>query len=156
MLEIVRMRALRMTYREIGERLGGLNHKSVYESHQRAKKYLYKELPEQVSAEVGVSVDELARFEELEFADARIRDLLEIADLCTKKESYFNAIQAIKATREYVEMIIKVRGIAAPERHEVAFTIEQVKERLRLVEAEVGPVSEAEVLAFDLNQKRVG
>jgi predicted transcriptional regulator len=152
---ILEMRRARMTYRAIAKELK-IDESSVRESHARAKKYLadsYGSLPATVRQ--GITADELVRIEELEFADARLRDYLEVYKKCMsgRKPSYFNAIQALNGSHKYFETIVKIQGVSAPVKHEVSVTVEDLRKRLEEIEGEIGAVSEAEILEFDLSKK---
>lgn len=100
------------------------------------------------------SVDrhEWRRIEESEFIDARIRDYLDIKEKALDEGQLRNAIEALNGAHKYMETLIKLQGISAPERREITITNELLVNKLAALEAEVGEVTDAEVVTYEINQ----
>lgn len=135
----------RWSLRQIAKHLG-LNYKTVHESYTSAMLKIDhlgfpKELPVGSSTRV-----EWRRFEEGEFIDARIRDYLDVYQTARNAGHLRTAVEALNGCHRYMETMIKLQGLAAPERHEISLSVDVLERELKRIEAEVGPIQEGEVV----------
>jgi DNA-binding CsgD family transcriptional regulator len=100
MQDVLEMRRSRMSFRAIGNQLN-VDESSVRESFNRALKYLAAE---------SITDDALVRIEEVEFADARIRDYLDMYDKYKDDEPH-TALTALGGAHRYFETLVKIRGM---------------------------------------------
>jgi hypothetical protein len=138
----------RMSLREIS-RVLNLNYKTVHEHYEDAMGKvgvlgLPKDLP------VTVDRHEWRRIEEAEFIDARIRDYLDTYKAARQEGHLRTAVEALNGCHRYMETMIKLQGISAPEKHQVQITVEDLRRQVELLEAEVGPVSEADIVQYSI------
>jgi hypothetical protein len=136
----------RWSLRQIARHLG-LNYKTVHESYTSALSKvdalgLPKELPVNTTTRL-----EWRRFEEAEFIDARIRDYLDTYNEARKARQYRAAVEALNGCHRYMETMIKLQGLAAPERHEITLSVDMLEKELKRIEAEIGPIIEGEIEA---------
>lgn len=140
MEQVLDLRRQRLSYRAIGKALG-LDATTVHECHQRALKHI-KESSFHVE---DVSSVELRRIEESEYIDGQLRRYQEIYDLCMREKRYRNAIEALNGAHRYLETLVKLRGIAAPQRHQIQMSMDELRAELVRIEAEIGPITDEEV-----------
>lgn len=120
---IVRMRAERRTFADIGARLGI----SAQQAHRLYEDQLQRE-PVQALAE--------HRAEELALIDAAVRDLLGIAT--DRTQSARSRIEAWSVIRSWAERRAKLCGLDAPVRQRIeVVTTDVVEQAIRELEAEI-------------------
>lgn len=143
MEQVLDMRRQRLSYREIGRALK-MHHKSVQETHMRALKYV-AELPKDVQAIPG---REMRRIEESEYIDGQLRRYHQLYDVCFDEKKYRSAIEALNGAHRYVETLIKLQGLNAPEKHDIRVSVEDLRNELMRIESQVGEITESDVVEY--------
>lgn len=131
----------RWTFRQIAKHLG-ISQVTVHEYYKAAiKKHgrELKDIPE-------LSSIEWMRFQESEFADARMRDYLDVYKEARETGQLRTAVEALNGCHKYMETMIKMKGMSAPEKREVTLTVDMLQAELARIENEIGPIVEGEVV----------
>lgn len=131
----------RWSFRQIAKHLG-LSYSTVNEAYYAAVKKHGRELKDIPE----LSQIEWIRFQESEFADARIRDYLDIYQQAKESGQLRTAVEALNGCHKYMETMIKMKGLAAPEKREVNLTVDMLQAELARIESEVGPIIEGETV----------
>lgn len=141
----------RWSFRQIANHLG-ITVAVVHEQYNTARSKVGAFTHDLSHMPTSVDRHEWRRIEESEFIDARIRDYLDIKDAAIEKEHLRTAVEALNGAHRYMETLIKLQGISAPEKREVTVTVDDLRKHLANLEGEVGAISEAEVLSYELEQ----
>ena len=148
--EILDFKAARWSLRKIARHLN-LNYSTVREHYLDALAKCGAETHDLTKLPTSLDRHEWRRIEESEFIDARIRDYLDIKERALNEGQLRNAVEALNGAHKYMETLIKLQGISAPERREITITNELLANKLAALEAEVGKVTDAEVVTYEIN-----
>ena len=140
----------RWSLRKIARHLN-LNYSTVREHYLDALAKCGAETHDLTKLPTSLDRHEWRRIEESEFIDARIRDYLDIKERALNEGQLRNAVEALNGAHKYMETLIKLQGISAPERREITITNELLANKLAALEAEVGKVTDAEVVTYEIN-----
>lgn len=142
---------LRWTFRQIADHLG-VTVAVVHEQYNAARSKVGAFTHDLSHMPTSVDRHEWRRIEESEFIDARIRDYLDIKEAAVDEGQLRTAVEALNGAHKYMETLIKLQGISAPEKREVTVTVDDLRKELQQYEAEDGPITEAEILEFTLTE----
>lgn len=131
----------RWTFRQIASHLG-VSATTVHEYYNAAMKKQARELKDIPE----LNHLEWMRVRESEFADARMRDYLDVYQKAISKGKLHIAVEALNGCHRYMETMIKMKGISAPEKREVTLTVDMLQAELARIEAEIGPIVEGEIV----------
>jgi len=140
MTQIMDMRAQRWSYRRIANALG-ISHVAAWQTHQRAIANMsLLDLPTDIPPPPDVATRlqaHLRRAEEVEFVEARITDYLEIFELSKAKGRLSVAVQALDGMHRYLETLLKLQGVAAPDQVQHTISIGDLQKQLKTIEGEL-------------------
>lgn len=139
----------RWSFRQIADHMG-ITVAVVHEQYNAARSRVGAFTHDLSNMPTSADRHEWRRIEESEFIDARIRDYLDIRDKAMEKEQYRNAVEALNGAHKYMETLIKLQGISAPEKREVTVTVDDLRAHWDRLQAEGITVTDAEVVSYEL------
>lgn len=145
--QVVSLRAKGETFRSIATTLG-IDLKNCHDSYVAGLKHMGIDVPKKLADDLGVGLNDFRRMEHSQAIEVATRSYWKIVDEAIKGRRVVDrdgdvvtiidpatAVTALNGLRPWIEMAIKLHGVAAPEQHQhqVTFTPEAIDaEILRL------------------------
>lgn len=131
MMEVMRLRDKNYSYPQIAQMLGKAV-STVHESHMSALNIVGIQIPRAVVDKS--SINEFRRLEMHSHAEAVMREYWETYKEARDRGQLKTAVEALNGLRGWSEMVIRLHGTSAPERHVYEINVAQVDEKIAELE----------------------
>lgn len=136
MMEVMKLRDKNYSYPQIAEKLGKAV-STVHESHMSALEIVGIQIPRAVVEKS--SINEYRRLEMHSHAEAVMREYWETYKEARDRGQLKTAVEALNGLRGWSEMVIKLHGTSAPERHVHEINMAKVDEKIAELEGRAEP-----------------
>lgn len=133
--QVLALRAKGETFETIAEKVG-VTPGNCWNYYAAGLKHVGIDVPRRVAEWVGVRPNDVRRMEVSQTAQAAAAGYWRIFDQTVDKQPR-TAVEALNGLKQWTEMLVKLHGTAAPERHVHEITVDDLRERLKVLEAEI-------------------